>query len=114
MKIKAMKGKVLVSELERGSRVVNGIILPDDNGKSEGVRPRWAKVYAIGDDITTIQVGQWVLVEHGRWTRSMKIKEYDGTDIMVWAIDWPKSGLLVSDTDPEISILSQYSTTTSF
>ena len=35
MKIKALKGKVLVSDLERGARVVRGIIIPDDNGKSE-------------------------------------------------------------------------------
>jgi len=44
MKVKALKGKVLVTDLERGSRVLRGIILPDDNGKSEGIRPRWGKV----------------------------------------------------------------------
>lgn len=109
-----MKGKVLVTELERGSRIVNGIIIPDDNGKSEGIRPRWAKVYSVGEDITVIQPGQWVLIENGRWTRMLKIKEDDGSHTMLWGIEWPKAAMLVSDTDPESSIFSEFTTTRPF
>ena len=38
MQVKALPGKVLVTELERGSRVVRGIIIPDDNGKDDRYR----------------------------------------------------------------------------
>ena len=108
MKVRALKGKVLVSNLERGSRIVNGIIIPDDNGKSEGIRPRWGQVYSVGTDVTEITAGQWILIENGRWTRMLKVKEDSGTDVQLWGVEWPKSVLLVSDTDPETAIFSQF------
>jgi len=99
MKIKALKGKVLVSNIEGGMRTINGIIIPDDNGKSEGIRPRWAQVYSIGSDIKDIMVGQWILVEHSRWTRAMVVK--DGlNEIKVWGVEYPKAVMCVSDTKP--------------
>jgi len=107
MKVKALPKKVLVTDLERGSRIVNGIILPDDNGKSEGIRPRWGKVYSVGDDITEIVPGQWILIENGRWTRMLKVKDGE-TDIQLWGVEWPKSVMLVSDTDPETAIFSRW------
>lgn len=108
MKIKALKSKVLVTDLERGARILNGIIIPDDNGKSEGIRPRWGKVYSVGEDITDIQPGQWILIENGRWTRMLKVKEDNGSEIQVWGVEWPKSVILVSDEDPETAIFSQW------
>lgn len=108
MKIKPLNGKVLITDLERGSRMINGIIIPDDNGKSEGIRPRWGKVYSVAEDITDIVPGQWILIENGRWSRMLKIKEDDGTDIEVWGVEWPQSVMLVSDTDPETAIFSQW------
>lgn len=108
MQIKALRGKVLVTDLERGSRVVRGIILPDDNGKSEGIRPRWGKVYSVGEDIIDITVGQWILIENGRWTRMLKVKEDDGTDTQVWGVEWPQSVMLVSDEDPDVEIHSVF------
>lgn len=106
MKAKALKGKVLVTDLERGSRVLRGIILPDDNGKSEGIRPRWGRVYSVGEDIKDISAGQWILIENGRWTRMLKVKDEDGSDIQLWGIEWPQSVMLVSDEDPETEIFS--------
>jgi Chaperonin 10 Kd subunit len=108
MKINAFKGKVLVTDLERGSRIVNGIIIPDDNGKSEGIRPRWGKVYSVGNDITDIIPGQWILIENQRWTRMLKVKQEDGSDLQLWGVEWPKSVMLVSDDDPETAIFSQW------
>lgn len=109
MQVKAMKGKVLVTDLERGARVIKGIIIPDDNGKSEGIRPRWGKVHSVGHDITDIAPGQWILIENGRWTRMLKIKQDDGTDLQMWGVEWPQSVMLVSDTDPETEIFSVFS-----
>lgn len=108
MNVKALKGKVLVSDLERGSRTVRGIILPDDNGKSEGIRPRWGKVYSVGEDITDIVPGQWILVENGRWTRMLEVKEDNGTKVQLWGVEWPESVMLVSDEDPETEIHSKW------
>lgn len=108
IKIKALRGKVLVTDLERGSRVIGGIIIPDDNGKSQGIRPRWGRVYSIGDDISDIAVGQWILIENGRWTRMLKIKDETGADVQVWGVEWPKAVMLVSDNDPEGITFSEW------
>lgn len=105
MALRALKGKVLVTDLERGSRVIGGIIVPDDNGKSAGIRPRWGRVYAVGSDIEDIKVGQWILMENGRWTRMLKVKEDDGTETQVWGVEWPQSAMLVSDEDPEAAVI---------
>jgi co-chaperonin GroES (HSP10) len=103
MNVRALKGKVLVTDLERGSRIINGIILPDDNGKSEGIRPRWGKVYSVGEDVEDIVPGQWILIENGRWTRMLKVE-----DTQVWGVEWPQSVMLVSDEDPETAIFSPW------
>ena len=108
MNVKALKGKVLVSDLERGSRMIKGIIIPDDNGKSEGIRPRWGKVYSVGEDITDIVPGQWILIENGRWTRMLEVKEDNGSKVQLWGVEWPESVMLVSDEDPETEIHSKW------
>lgn len=106
MQVKALPGRVLVTDLERGSRIVSGIIIPDDNGKSEGIRPRWGRVYSIGEGVQDIREGQWILIENGRWTRMLKVKQEDGTEIQLWGVEYPKSVLLSSDTDPDTAIFS--------
>ena len=108
MKIKALPNKVLVTDLERGARIVNGIIIPDDNGKSEGIRPRWGRVYSVGEGVTEVKEGQWILVEHGRWTRTINIKGDNGEEIKVWGVEWPASVLAASDEEPETAIFSKW------
>jgi co-chaperonin GroES (HSP10) len=108
VKVKALKGKVLVSDLERGMRVIDGIIIPDDNGKSEGIRPRWGKVYSVGEGVTEVKEGQWILMENGRWTRMLTVKDDDGEEIKLWGADWPNGCLLVSDELPETKVFSQW------
>lgn len=108
MKIKALSNKVLVTDLERGSRVINGIILPDDNGKSEGIRPRWGKVYSVGENVKDVSPGQWILIDHARWTRMLKVKDENQNEIQLWGVEWPDSVLLVSDEDPDTVIFSKW------
>lgn len=108
MKIKALKNKVLVSDLERGMRTINGIIIPDDNGKSEGIRPRWGKVYSVGEGVEDIKEGQWILIENGRWTRMLKVKDDSGHETQVWGVEWPESVLLVTDEEPKTEIFSKW------
>jgi len=71
----------------------------DDDGTQEGIHPRWAKVYAIGNEQEDVSVGQWVLVAHGRWSRAFKVKK-QGTELEVRMID-ENDILLVSDTEPD-------------
>lgn len=108
MKVKAFKNKVLVTDLEKGQRVINGIILPDDDGKSEGIRPRWCKVYEVGEGVVDVKKGQWILVEHLRWTRMLRIKDDNGDETRVWGVDWPEAVLAAADEKPETSIFSQW------
>ena len=109
-----MPGKVLVTDLERGSRIVRGIIIPDDNGKSEGIRPRWGRIFSVGDGVVDVKPGQWVLVENGRWTRMLKVKQDDGSYIQLWGIEWPQSAMLVSDEEPSLEIFSVHTSTHAF
>jgi hypothetical protein len=74
-----------------------GIVLLNDNGKSNGIRPRWGRVYAVGSKQQDVHVGQWVLVAHGRWTRGLDIEDESGKQT-VRKID-PNDILLVSDSD---------------
>jgi co-chaperonin GroES (HSP10) len=99
MKIRPLPDKVLVEEIIRGERTVGGIVVPNDDGKEYGIRPRWGKVYAVGDSINDISIGEWVLIEHGRWSRELKISQDDGT-LSIWAVDYPDSILLVTDERP--------------
>ncbi len=114
MQAKALPGKVLVTDLERGSRIINGIIIPDDNGKSEGIRPRWGRVHSVGEDVTEITPGQWILIENGRWTRMLKVRDDTGQDVQLWGVEWPESVMLVSDEDPEATTFSSFTTTHAF
>ena len=49
--ITPLKKRVLVSDMHFGeTKTAGGLIIPDDDGTSEGVHPRWAKVYAVGKE----------------------------------------------------------------
>ena len=100
--IKPLKKRVLVSDMHFGERKsAGGIIMMDDDGSEGGIHPRWGKVYAIGDQQEDVQVGQWVMVSHGRWSRGFKVKK-DGVELEVRMID-ENDILLVSDDEPEFN-----------
>ena len=96
--IKALKDHVLVHEMSFDVRITqSGIILPNDNGKGYGIRPRWGRVYAVGPDQHDVQVGQWIMVAHGRWTRGLEIEDEHG-ELTLRKID-PKDILLITDSE---------------
>lgn len=98
--IKPLKKRVLVSDMHFGeTKTKGGIILTDDDGSEGGIHPRWAKVYAIGDQQEDVTVGQWVMVSHGRWSRGFKVKK-EGVELEVRMID-ENDILLVSDEEPD-------------
>ena len=77
--VKAIGEDVLVTDMDFGEiKSQGGIIINSDNGKGHGVKPRWAKVYSVGPEQKDVTVGQWILVEHGRWTRKVKVDRGEG------------------------------------
>jgi co-chaperonin GroES (HSP10) len=98
-KIKALRDNVIVADMEfKGRTLSSGIILPSDNGKSDGIRPRWGQVYQVGPEQQDVRPGQWICVAHGRWTRGLDIEDDQGKRT-IRKVD-PKDILLVSDEHP--------------
>ena len=96
--LKALQNNVLVSDMVFDERIsTGGIVLLNDNGKGNGIRPRWGRVYAVGPEQKDVNVGDWVLVAHGRWTRGLDIEDETG-ELTIRKID-PKDILLVSDDE---------------
>ena len=106
---RAIKDHVIVTDMNFHERFTEGgIIIPGDNGTTAGIRPRWALVVAIGPDQKDISVGEFVLVEHGRWTRGVTV-EIDGKEAVIRRVD-AKDILLSSDqphTDDTFSSAQQ-------
>jgi len=106
VEIQPLNKRVLVCKMRFGDiKTRGGIILLDDDGKEQGIHPRWCQAYAVGPKQEDIRVGQWILVAHGRWTRGM-IVEKDGVKEEVRMVD-EKDILLVSDNEPAEEIAKQ-------
>jgi len=94
--IRPLAGRILVRDLQFGeSKTAGGVIIMDDDGKERGIHPRWARVWRVADDVLDVKENDWVLIEHGRWTRTFKI-ELDEEEFKVNMID-PKGIMMVSD-----------------
>jgi hypothetical protein len=94
--LKLMGDKILVKKMEFGlGKSSGGIIRPDDEMTVQGARPRWCQVLAVGPEVNDVRPGQYVLMEHGRWTRGFDMLE-DNQKITVRMVD-NKDMLLVSD-----------------
>ena len=80
IKVRALSKDILVIDMDMGDMTTSsGIVIQSDNGKAHGVKPRWAKVYKVGSEVDIdVKVGQWVLIEHGRWTRKINIDDGEG------------------------------------
>jgi co-chaperonin GroES (HSP10) len=95
-----LNDSVIVSDMNFEERLSSGgIVLLTDNGKSSGIRPRWARVYAVGPDQHDIRIGSWVCVEHGRWTRGIEIEDETGKQTLR-RVD-PKDIMMESDELPD-------------
>jgi len=78
--LKAIGERVLVTDMYFGEqKTASGLIINNDDGTTRGIYPRWGKVYDKGprnkDDYN---VGDWILIEHGRWTRAMALETDEG------------------------------------
>lgn len=78
-KLRALHKDVIVTDMDFGEiKTSSGIVIQSDDGKVHGIKPRWGKVYLVGPEQLDVKIGDWVLVEHGRWTRKMKIDDGAG------------------------------------
>ena len=103
--LRPLHDNILVSEMNFHERTTSsGIVIPSDDAKNSGIRPRWAKVHAVGPAQNDVKVGQWICVAHGRWTRGIKIN-MSGVEEVIRRVD-PNDVLLVSDTEPMDEIVS--------
>lgn len=101
LKVRAINDDVLITDMDFGEiKTSSGIVLRSDDAQAHGVKPRWGQVYKVGPKQTDVKVGQWILIEHGRWTRKMKIDDGDGVK-EVQKVDL-KGILAVSDETPTV------------
>ena len=109
LKIKAINDNVIVSNMNFDEIVLkSGIVVKSDDGKVHGIKPRWAKVYKVGPTQKDIKEGQWILVEHGRWTRKIKIDDGNGIQ-EIQKVD-AAAILAVSDEQPSTDYIgTEYS-----
>ena len=98
--IKPLRNSIIVTDMTfEGRQLSSGIVLLGDDGKTDGIRPRWARVYAIGPEQSDVRVGQWILIEHGRWSRGLKILK-ENQEITIRRAD-PEAIIFVTDEKPE-------------
>ena len=97
-KLLPLRDKVIVSNINFDEEVTGaGIVLTSDNGKGQGIKPRWGQVWAIGPDQTDVAVGEWILMEHGRWTREFEYENEDGTIFKLQMAD--NNGIMLVSKD---------------
>jgi co-chaperonin GroES (HSP10) len=103
--LKLLGDDVIISDMHVGEMTTaGGIIIGSDNGKNHGVKPRWGKVYAVGPDQTDVKVGDWILVEHGRWTRKFSVEFENGETVELQKVE-TKSIMGWSDEEPDVNYI---------
>lgn len=99
-KIVPIKDRVFFTDMNfEEETTAGGIVLKSDNGKGEGIKPRWGRVYAVGPDQKDVKVGEWILIEHGRWTRTFELENDDGSITKLQVAD-NKGIMLSADEKP--------------
>jgi co-chaperonin GroES (HSP10) len=114
--LKPIRNKVIIHNMNFGEqKSAGGILVLGDDGKDRGIYPRWGQIFAVGPEHTEdFNVGDWILVEHGRWTRGITlelddneettIRMVDNKCILMWAKEKP-GGAMIGDaiTAPDIN-----------
>lgn len=82
--VEAIHDDIVITDMDFDDTVTSyGLIIPSDDGKNHGIKPRWGKIHAVGPKQKEFKVGQWILVKHGRWTRSVKVDD----DLKIQKVD---------------------------
>jgi co-chaperonin GroES (HSP10) len=98
-KLRPLHDNVLVTDMSfEEQTTASGIVIQSDDGKAHGIKPRWARVWAVGPAQTDVQVGEWICIEHGRWTRGVKVDD-NGVEIIIRRVE-PVSIMIKADEKP--------------
>lgn len=109
--IECLPDTLYVEKIEYGEKTLkNGFIIPTETMDYQGyfVRPRWAKVLYKADNIKNVNVGDYILLSHGRWSSSIKCT-IKGCQKTIWYISptsYKEGALAVSHKMPDC--LKQY------
>lgn len=98
MKIQALSNKILAEMIDSPNafrKTKSGLYIGDKDGTTDAIRPRWFKVYSVGEGIDWIKEGQYVFVAHGRWSNGVKIND----DLKLYLLD-NEECLATQETDP--------------
>ena len=107
-KLIPIRDNVLITDMEFGEeKTKGGIIIQSLDGKSEGIKSRWGRVWAIGPEQKDVAVGEWILLEHGRWTRGVTVVDDNGDEIIIRRADL-KAILAVADEKPSETIFGAH------
>jgi co-chaperonin GroES (HSP10) len=104
--LKAIGQDILVTNMYFGEeKTAGGIIIGNDDGKERGIKSRWCQVFDIGklsklkDDI---EIGDWIYVEHGRWSRAVMVEDSEGVEWVIRKVDTECILAVSSEEPPEI------------
>ena len=108
--LRAVQDRVLVSDMYFGEqKTESGLIISSDDGNVRGIYPRWGKVYAKGPkNKDPYDIGHWVLVEHGRWTRKvdlvngdeeLEVRMVEAESILAYSEEKPETGLMFGESN---------------
>jgi co-chaperonin GroES (HSP10) len=107
-KLIPIRDNILITDMEFGDeKTKGGIIIQSQDGKSEGIKHRWGRVWAIGPEQKDVTVGEWILLEHGRWTRGVTVVQDDGSEIIIRRADL-NAILMVAPEKPEETIFGNH------
>ena len=86
---RAIGDRVLVTDMDFGEQTTaSGLIIKADDGTTRGIYPRWARVYSKGPtNVDDYEVGHWILIEHGRWTRGLDLETNEGNAITIRMVE---------------------------
>jgi hypothetical protein len=103
MKIQAIRDHILCTQADFGDQTTQaGIVIKSNINKSQGISSRWMQVFEVGPDIDWLTPGEWVLVEYGRWSNGLQVRDdrLPNGEAEVWKVD-PAGCLAASDTKPD-------------
>ena len=73
----SIKTKIIARLLEDPKaerKTAGGLILAGDDATEAGIRARWFQTISVGEEVLDIKENQYILVDHGRWTRGIEVE----------------------------------------
>lgn len=79
LNVKPRKGEIGITYTKQEDKSAGGIILNSKEEDTYMESSRWLQVWAVGDGVTDIEVGDEVLVTHLKWTEQVMLD--DGSQV---------------------------------